>query len=418
MKTNRLFLCLAGFMMLASCSNEKVNGLNRSMEEAFAPVREAEVSAYSGDEDIDVTLGEQIIRRTSVNMDVFHPGDANYPAEFANKIPAPVTEEEKQYVLNYIAENPCAYLKKQQADINHWRAFYVQLIGTHEDVYTIGGQQVKGAQYMKNWVVDNRLIPSYTDPYHGDDELCLNLKLNNTTYQETYANKNNKTRHNEWVMYRIEGYGLYLCFDFATHPKNINYKGDEVYNDWVIKLTPYFDTEEEPEEEPQILANFGEIEVNLALNDEKENGDYVSSHLSIHVRDTTDILVYLPVAQEFYCPADDMAIVAKHDMEYAYQHDATITIAGEEVHLYIEYEEDGITIFTEGINAEVLKYCRQMYQDGLTLEVWNYYNGIDREGLKQALNMSTIEFAPEVGKYKNVILNDRDCTVREYGTEE
>lgn len=180
---------------------------------------------------------------------------------------------------------------------------------------------------------------------------------------------------------------------------------------------------EEDPADPEIVGGNGSVEINLALNAEHEQGDWLESHLSIHVRDTTDVTVFLPVSAEYYCPADDMYIVKTHD-EGAYTYNettetVTMEINGNTVTLNVTFAEDGITIQTQGVNADVLKYLREVYHDGLTFEIYNYYNeSLTRNALQNILNNSTVSFdtAPKIfvnafGKQDDVV-DPLACTVK------
>ncbi len=171
--------------------------------------------------------------------------------------------------------------------------------------------------------------------------------------------------------------------------------------------TPEPDPAPTPEPTPDpvdtiVSNNGGSVEVNLALNEEKEYGDWIESHLSIHVRDTTDVTVFLPVEAEYYCEMDDMAIILKHDKDFIYRETTEVLsmqIGKYDVTLTIVYSADGMKISTSGINAETLKYCREKYNDGITFEIYNYYNSaLDRNQLQAKLNNSIISFtnAPKV----------------------
>lgn len=166
-------------------------------------------------------------------------------------------------------------------------------------------------------------------------------------------------------------------------------------------------TENEPDpEDPIYYEDKGHVEVNLSVNEKKEVDDYIWSKLSIHVRDTTDVEIFIPVGAEYYCEADDFYIVQKHDKEGAYVYtDNTTTvemeIAGQTVTLTIQHEQDGMRITTDGINAAVLKECRNTYGDGITFEVFSYYNEkiTSREMLKGLLDQTTIKFLDEEPDY-------------------
>ena len=166
-------------------------------------------------------------------------------------------------------------------------------------------------------------------------------------------------------------------------------------------------TEKEPDpEDPIYYEDKGHVEVNLSVNDKKDKDDYIWSKLSIHVRDTTDVEIFIPVGAEYYCEADDFYIVQKHDKEDAYVYTENtekveMEIAGQKVTLTIKHEQNGMRITTDGINSAVLKECRKTYGDGITFEVYSYYNEkiTSREMLKGLLDQTTIKFLDEEPDY-------------------
>ena len=92
------------------------------------------------------------------------------------------------------------------------------------------------------------------------------------------------------------------------------------------------------------------------------------------------------------------------------------TICGNTVTLNIEYQAGGIRIWTEGINEEVIAYCRERFNDGITFEVWNYYNdGADTETLKPMLDGTTVKFTDSLPDYYINAFgkagDELDCTV-------
>ena len=83
----------------------------------------------------------------------------------------------------------------------------------------------------------------------------------------------------------------------------------------------------------------------------------------------------------------------------------------------VSYEATGIRIKTDGITPEVLTFLRNTYADGLTIEIWNYYNEyavtLGRDGLKEMLDKSTVSFTKQPDRYVNAIVkgNPLDCIV-------
>lgn len=161
----------------------------------------------------------------------------------------------------------------------------------------------------------------------------------------------------------------------------------------------------------ETAENFNdEVEINLALD--KKNNEYLESHLSMHVRSATDIEVFIPVPAKYYCEADDMNIVL--DKADAIVHGGPYTtelnVGGNTVYVNVAFLEGGIRIWTDGINEAVIEYCRENFNDGITFEVWNYYNDpekteglpVSMEELKTYLDRATVTFLDHIpGSYIN-----------------
>lgn len=192
--------------------------------------------------------------------------------------------------------------------------------------------------------------------------------------------------------------------------------------------TPTPNPDPTPAPTPSVVGNEGSVEVNFSINDRQYEAN--DTKLSIHVRDTTDVTVFIPTSADYYCPVDDMLIVQKHDIAQAYNTTQTVdmNIHGNTVSLTTTYAADGITITTHGINADVLKYLRKEYGDGLTFEINSYFaterldaDGntvkVTRDELQALLNKTTISFTNTPKFYLNAygVINDNivpnDCSV-------
>lgn len=292
-------------------------------------------------------------------------------------------------------------------------------------------------------------------------------------HQFGYHNSVDSKDHYEYIIVEVDGY-YYVCFDFYANGteeypanKNMDVERDHIYNDWIVRISPAYragtnsdnpggvtpkdpetptcdvcghpehdgedcDQCEEgtpchPEEEvagpvapgePEHVCK-DEVEINLAVDD--KNGEYLESHLSIHVRSVTNVEVFIPVPAQYYCDADDMAIVLEHAEDLMVHAGPTRTefdINGNLVALNLEFVEGGIRIWTEGINEDVINYCRETFDDGVTFELWNYFNEfITMEELKGYLDKATVRFLDKCPDlyvnafgYENY-LEDKDCTV-------
>ena len=225
-------------------------------------------------------------------------------------------------------------------------------------------------------------------------------------------------------------------------------------NDIVFMVDPALDVKDEPKEEdktpdptptptpdptpdpdplpdptPAVVAGNGSVEVNFSINERQYEAN--DTKLSIHVRDTTDVTLFIPTPADYYCPVDDMLIVQKHDIAQVYNTTNTVemNIDGNIVSLTTTYAENGITVSTKGINADVLKYLRKTYNDGLTFEINSYFNtkrldkdgkevDVTRDELQALLNQTTISFTQTPKFYLNAfgVINGsivpNDCSVR------
>ena len=382
--------------------------------------------------------------------------------------PVNVTEAEKAKVVEEFSKKREGVKNTQQIT---WENFWVQQVYKGEATYNDGfGQNIGvasdkmnhlllfntikeevvswwpyqvnyveyegGYEHINNFNSGNNLTEYTDDETHEKyigTTLMTHIKSDGRDEQFAYHNSIDSKDHSEYIILEIDG-AYYIGFDFyATHPdgqdtnKNMDVERDWIFNDWIVKVCPAKMVGEEvviPEGgfPAPTETGLGHVELNLSMNAQKEKDDYIATKLSIHVRDTTDVEVFIPVPIEYYCDADDMNIVVSHKEELE-QHSISssqmeYTINGHVVRATVNFEAAGIRIRTAGINPEVLKYLRTNYGDGVTFEVWNYYqSGRTREELKVLLDRSTITFANEPAKYINAFaklngaVNPLDCTV-------
>lgn len=393
--------------------------------------------------------------------------------------PTNVTDAERAKVVEEFSQKREG--AKNQLSVT-WKFFYVQQVYKGETEYKDGYNQNigKGSDHMDKILVFNNLKTEVikwdpkivqTTEYEGTYEHIYNFNNgNNNTIMEdeqthdqyigttlmeymgtdgrdeqfSYHNTTDDKYHYEYIILKIDG-NYYVGFDFYAHgtdiyPNNHNQdvERDWVFNDWIVKITPAQKIGEDPvkpdlEEEPVGPVNpvidpnsfKAEIEVNLSMNAERDVDDYIYTKLSIHIRDTSDVEVFIPVTPEYYCEADDMDIVLSHKLNvemHSPQPDRIeYDINGHTVTATVSYEATGIRIKTQGITPEVLKYLRETYSDGLTIEVWNYYNDYaveqGRNELKKMLDKSTVKFTTDPQQYVNAfakvddVKNPLDCVV-------
>lgn len=174
------------------------------------------------------------------------------------------------------------------------------------------------------------------------------------------------------------------------------------------------------------------MEVNLAINDQHQQYSGINdlvAKLSIHVRMAGDVEIVIPLGWNATLDNDDLIILNKHeDGLLAHggkktDHVVTYEVGGQPVTLTFTFDEDYITITTDGINDAVFDYCKETYGDGINFEAYLYLNeetSLNRESFKAILDQATIEFIDEVypDYYINAFTDSKDvdnksidCTV-------
>lgn len=356
--------------------------------------------------------------------------------EIMSNAPSQVTDDEWNFVKEYLANHP-----NEGGTVCDLTEYFIQWCGkSNEHYYGMKDQNgadhdVIGSQHMDYIEIDGVHLPDYNGNY-GPIEYLENWPLNNPTYHDSYGDVS-QIKENMYRFYYIEyngEWGLYLCFDYTTQKNSGEYlPGDGVFNDWVLKITPANGIVTPPNENNGDIEipenpdpNFGitpnepsvdnkdnhrsEVEVNLSADEHK---DYQASHLSIHIRYAGDVEVFIPIPKEYYCDVDDMAIVMKHEPNHMETINREFTLKDSDLTVSIEviYEDGGIRIKTHGVTQEVIDWCYEKCEDGITFEVWNYFNeNITKEKLREFLNESTIEFlGDELPDYYINAFNDTDA---------
>ena len=202
------------------------------------------------------------------------------------------------------------------------------------------------------------------------------------------------------------------------------------------------------------LKSLANVEVNYSIVSHiADNAKDFAMHLSVHVCDTTDIETVIPLKAMYFCAAANFEMVITDDpnddeeLEINFgdhgQLVRTYFVDGQTVNINVGYALNGIMIKTTGINERVLRYLRNQYDDGLTLDVWNYMNftecQYDAEGnisrfegpkdsfvdfstFKNMMDKSTIAFTSTPELYVNSIMpaegggkpNPMDCIMNPF----
>lgn len=433
--------------MVCSCSSDDEQ---LAVSFTLSPVKTPDFKVYSGGTTIGSTFAGAGTR-VSVNVNYFKIMDfgggksgwmqSTYPVLYQYFDNAPsttdrgemVSQDEYEFVMNYIKTHP-----DEGGTECNLTTYFIQNVGSSRDSYSLPFMNGSSVHHTQSVVGGNQMDYAEWGGEHINDynaswgvrALCVDIPVTNPVYHESFGTME-QTKVDAYKFYYITYDGktaCYLCYDYRTKKYDnglCDFTGDGVYNDWVIKLSPADGSDAKAPDDTAVdpivvpTAGEGEVEINLSVNEKKDEDDYTASKLSIHVRDTTDVEVFMPVPAAFYCDADDMNIVLTHDIELA--HGSTVVtydVNGNVVTANVVYEPEGIRITTHGITAEVLQYLRTTCHDGITIEVYNYFNdSMSREALKPYLDKSTVTFTANTGRYINAfgivggVVNPWDCKV-------
>lgn len=302
-----------------------------------------------------------------------------------------VSTSEMNYVLNWIHNHKGS----TECDLS---TYFIQNVGSHGHIYQVGpdrnGVYNTTGMNMDYFMIDGAHVPDY-NAQGGPRALLVNIPLQNLVYHDSYGTVDN-FKENAFEFYYItlpedidsEDAGktcLYVGFDYRTTKEgNFVFNGDNIYDDWVIKIIPadssLIEIPDIKEPSDTIISSIKEhVEINLEVENHQ---DWTASHLSIHVRANTDVEVFIPITPEYYCDVDDLAIVQKHKEDFMIHGGPTrleYNINENLIYLNVKYLENGIKIWTEGINEEIIDYMKSNFNDGITFEIWNYYTISEKE---------------------------------------
>lgn len=455
-------ITLIGGFTTVSCDNSLTYEPNPNDSIQVQLVRTPDVVAYSGEQVWGSTFGTRTVNlpmmymtRSNSQPDVVIKVQDNqqkgewmlqqdywkgYYESFDN---APKTSDrgesvstsEYNEVMSYLLAHP-----NEGYDEVDLSTYFLQNVGSAGHQYTTTPDQ-NGVTHTTGMQMDYFNINGWhVNDYNaqgGPRIYVENWSLENCSYHDSFGNNTFNYYKFYYIPLSDGTVGLYLCFDYATISQQGNVEPDGTYDDWVIKIipangtvTPPVETPEQPENPDVVIPEKTpeHVEVNLAVED---HNDWLSTHLSIHVRANTNVEIFIPIDSKYICEPDDLAIVNKHlDNEMLHGGPTSIeyNVGGHIVTLNVErhfgenYDTQGLRIWTEGITQEVIDYCQETYGDGITFEIWNYFNTelFDRDSLRDYLktNNSTIKFlnnCPDL--YVNAFFNgyenqfDYDCPV-------
>lgn len=422
--TTLTILMIGSLLMFLECTNEEPIQITNNFL-----VKSPKAIMYYGD-NLYGTRGNQ---------------DAPFWTGTKQEKPEDITLEELEVVREYFRTHHGI----EDAITIDFSNFYVQQVDYADDlVYNLANGGTSTPQRVINQITAGQAngenIFSGNDPFNK----CRYI-FDSSTLDFWYCNTECGNWSNKFKMVYIPGYGYYVGFDGegkseeeagANKNQIITNSPDGWFFDRIIKIIPAdgegnilplpddnFGKDDE-DDKPEITLPGehnckDEVEVNL--HGVEKNGEYLESHLSIHIRCATDVEIFIPMDMRYVCETDDMDIVMKHEpnhMEHNFEW--TLKDSDFKVSILVVYEEGGIRITTHGVTQEVIDWCQEKCEDGITFEVWNYFNdpekleelgisGLSIEELRGYLNQATIRFLDkEPSYYVNAFTdNEGDCEV-------
>lgn len=165
-----------------------------------------------------------------------------------------------------------------------------------------------------------------------------------------------------------------------------------------ISQTIYGEAQIKNYDDANMVKDYGDVKskANVEIDvHQQEHTDWNEIKTSIHMRDTVDIEVFLPIGYEEM--ADDFDIRVGKDFEYITEvMDSKIQI-GDEVYDFevtVTHEQNGIRI-NVAPNKAALKAARELYADGITFELHSYVtSGISKEAIWDKLKNTTYKVSP------------------------
>lgn len=139
-------------------------------------------------------------------------------------------------------------------------------------------------------------------------------------------------------------------------------------------------------------SEVGEGEVEFDIH-QQEHQNWNEIKTTVHLRDTVNVRVFLPIEQQYVAVADDFDIRVGDTWGYIFEGEPVEEISEKikveykighvnfETYIYVTHKVNGIEILIEGNTcAEALKLAREIYDDGITFEIHSYiYPGVSPE---------------------------------------
>lgn len=280
-----------------------------------------------------------------------------------------------------------------------WTFYYVQHVGGAHHMYSYTDwngamhDNIDGTASMEHLqILENNGNWIHVGNFNAgkcDNAATHNSVLMTDGFQDAKTlNEYSSSTISKWCLFKYNG-EYYIGFDFDAKKGDGEIPGDGIYDDWVMKIIPGAGekpiddddndggNDDDGNDDGGYSSKVPEVEVDVHHQAHK---DWNEIKTSIHLRDTVDVRVFIPVDKEYQAVPDDFDIRVGQDYTYLEQNTQELvkvkyTIASKEfeVEVQVNHRPDGIEILLAGADcAEALRYARGIYDDGLTFEVHSY----------------------------------------------
>lgn len=345
-----------------------------------------------------------------------------------SEMPATVTSQEIADVLAYIATKPASvawptgcteYYIQHVAGAHHMYAYQDMNGAWHTNIDGTASMEMLSIKEISgNWVA----VPNFNGGKCDNSATHNAARMTDGLTDVRTTNEYSSSIINNWRLFFFNG-AYYLGIDFCQKKGDGEIYPDGVYDDWVVKIIPINGAKEPETTDPgkggedidpdDPDAKYGKAHVEFDIH-QQEHKDWKEIKTSIHIRDTVDIHVLLPIPADYQAPADDFAIRAGESYEYISK---SIEIADEEfsIMFVITHKAEGIEIYVGGADcAAALRAARTAHNDGLTFEVHTYVKNeiegvpVDDELIWNFLKQSTVTSDPThlFGQITSAFYND------------
>ena len=326
--------------------------------------------------------------------------------------PAPVTPEEAAEVLAYIATCPDAC-----DNLPNYTRYFIQHVGGAHHMYsytdwngalhtgingTAGFENLQVLENSGNWQHVYNFNAGKCDNAATNNSALMTDGFNGIMAMAEYASSWSTL----YKVYYYKGY-YYIGLDFFAKKGDGEVPADGVYDDWVLKIIPETpdapvtpgndDNNEGGDDEGDDTGNeeggnntgdedgddnkndditipgLGEVEVDIH---QQLHNSWNEIKTSIHLRDSVNVRVLIPIPVEYIAVPDDFDIRSGADYTYITEREVVnYTVAGQsfQTEVVINHTKAGIEILIEGTQCkDALKVARAVYADGLTFEIHSY----------------------------------------------